>query len=153
MAIWEAQLLHPTLGYKKWLRAVVKWVHIVEKTYKKFNQKKERLIDHLDMPQIYFSALYDSHVFSYEFNKGLECSTSSIETIDHLFIWAMRESPIYYLCLLSSFFSLSFFHFLSFFHAHGLCPYLLPRSPFWIFNLVGSFCLDFCLGCPFGFSN
>ena len=27
-------------------------------------------------PRFYFSALYDSHVFSFEFNKGLECSKS-----------------------------------------------------------------------------
>ena len=37
--------------------------------------------------------------------------------------------------------------------AHGLCPCLLPRSPFWVFNLAGSFCLNYCLGHPFGFST
>ena len=35
-------------------------------------------------PKFYFYALYDSYLFSYEFNKGLECSTSPIETIHHL---------------------------------------------------------------------
>ena len=34
----------------------------------------------------------------------------------------------------------------NFCHAHGLCPYLLSRSPFWVFNLAGSFCLNFFLG-------
>ena len=31
----------------------------------------------------------------------------------------------------------------NFCHAHSLFPYLLPRSPFWVFNLVGLFCLNF----------
>ena len=123
-------------------------------------------------PRFYFSALYDSHVFYNEFNEGLECSTSTIETIYHLLIWAMREPPIYYLCLLSSFF-FSFFLFSFFFsflfsmpcnfclwcplrnfcHAHGLCPHLFPRSPFRVFNLTGFFCLNIFLGRHFGFST
>ena len=30
----------------------MKWVHIAKEAYKMSNQKKERLIGHLDMPQI-----------------------------------------------------------------------------------------------------
>ena len=36
------QLFHPTLGYEKWLRVVMKWVHIAKKVYEKSNQLKER---------------------------------------------------------------------------------------------------------------
>ena len=43
--------LSPTLGYKKRLKFVMKWVHIVKEAYKMSNQKK-RPTDHLDMPQI-----------------------------------------------------------------------------------------------------
>ena len=38
-------------------------------------------------------------------------------------------------------------------HAHGLFPYLLPKLPFQVFNLVGFICLNFCLGRPFEFST
>ena len=37
-------------------------------------------------PEFYFSAPYDSLVLSFEFNKGLECSKSPMETIYHLLI-------------------------------------------------------------------
>ena len=43
--------LSPTLGYKKRLKFVMKWVHIVKEAYKMSNQNK-RPTDHLDMPQI-----------------------------------------------------------------------------------------------------
>ena len=43
--------------------------------------KERGLTDYLDMPQIYFFALYDSHVSSFEFNKGLECSKYLMEKI------------------------------------------------------------------------
>ena len=133
----------------------MKWVHIAEKAYRKSKRKKDWPTT-LICPKFYSFTVYDSYVFSYEFNKGLECSTSPIETIYHLLIWAMREPPIYYLCLLSSFFFSSFFFFLfmpcnffpwcplrNFDHAHGLCPYLLPKPPFPVFNLVGFFLLLF----------
>ena len=35
------QFLHPTLGYKKWLEANMKWVLIDEKAYKKSNKRKK----------------------------------------------------------------------------------------------------------------
>ena len=79
------QFLHPTSGYKKWLEVDMKWVLIDEKATR--GQTKERgLTDYLDMPQILLSALYNSQVFSFDFNKGLECSKSSMETIYYLLI-------------------------------------------------------------------
>ena len=48
--------------------------------------KERELNDKLDMAQILVSTLYDSHVFSFEFNKGLEGSKSPMETIYHLLI-------------------------------------------------------------------
>ena len=87
----------------------------------KSNQKKERLTNHLDMPQILLSTLYDSHVLFYEFNKGLECSKSPMETVYYLLIWAKREPSIYYLYLLSFFFFFSF-SFLFFFPCHVIFP-------------------------------
>ena len=115
----------------------------------KSNQRKKDWPTTLICPKFYFSTLYDSHVFSYEFNKGSQCSKSPTETVYRLLIWAMREPSIYYLCLLSLFFFLFLFLFLFPCHvifAHGLCPYLLLRSPFRVFNLVGFLCLNFCLG-------
>ena len=104
-------------------------------------------------PKFYFSTLYDSHVFPCEFNKGLECSKSLIETIYHLLIWAMKEPSIYYLCLLSSFLFFSmpcnFYPWCpwwNFHHAHCLYHYSLPRSPFQVFNLARSLGPNFCLG-------
>ena len=37
-------------------------------------------------PKFYISTLYDSHVFSFEFNKGLECSKLLMKIIYHLLI-------------------------------------------------------------------
>ena len=37
-------------------------------------------------PKFYFSTLYDSHVFSFEFNKGLECSKLAMKKIYNLLI-------------------------------------------------------------------
>ena len=46
MAIWEAPIASSNFRiYKKWLRAVMKWVHIGEKAYKKSNQLKDRRTD------------------------------------------------------------------------------------------------------------
>ena len=98
------------------LEAIMKWVHIAEKACKSPIKRKKDWPTTLVCSKFYFSAFYDSYVFSYEFNKGLECSKSSIEIVYHLLIWAMRETPIYYLCLLSLFF-LFFFFFSFFFHA------------------------------------
>ena len=39
-AIYFPQFLHPTLGFKKWLEADMKWVPIDEKAYKRSNNKK-----------------------------------------------------------------------------------------------------------------
>ena len=109
----------------------MKWVHIAEKACKSPIKRKKDWPTTLVCSKFYFSAFYDSYVFSYEFNKGLECSKSSIEIVYHLLIWAMRETPIYYLCLLSLFFLFIFFFsmprnfcpwhpLMNFCHAHGL---------------------------------
>ena len=63
----------------------MKWVHMDEKTCKRSNKRK-RLTNYLDMPQILLSTLYDSLVFSFEFNKGLEYSKSPMGTIYYLLI-------------------------------------------------------------------
>ena len=73
-------------------------------------------------------------------------------------------SFIIVIIFLSSFFFFSFLFsmpcnfcpwrlYRNFCHTHSLFPYLLPRPPFWVFNLAGFFCLNFCLGCPFEFST
>ena len=139
------QFLHPTSGDNKWLNANIKWVHIDEKAYKKSNKRKKA-----NWPPWYapiFTFLHFMILMSFEFNKRLECSKSSMETIYYLLVWAIRASSIYYLCLLSLFFSFFIFLFLFFFlfpmpfnfcpphpwrkfcHDHDLFPYLLPKSP------------------------
>ena len=78
--------LHPTSGYKAWLTADIRSVRMEEKDYQKSKKRKKDQLTTLIYPKFYFSALYDSHVFSFEFNKGLECSKSPMETIYYLLI-------------------------------------------------------------------
>ena len=68
----------------------------------------------LKCPIFYFFALYDSYVFVFDFNKGLECSKSPMKKILLPFNLSNKRITFYYLCLLSShsfvffFFSFSF---------------------------------------------
>jgi len=48
--------------------------------------KERRLTNYPDMPQILLSTIYDSLVFSFEINKGLECSQSPVGKIYYLLI-------------------------------------------------------------------
>ena len=127
----------------------MKWVHIAEKACKSPIKRKKDWPTTLVCSKFYFSAFYDSYVFSYEFNKGLECSKSSIEIVYHLLIWAMRETPIYYLCLLSLFF-LFFLFFSFFFPCHVIFAHDIL---WWIFAMPMVFASIFCLDHPFGFST
>ena len=52
----------------------------------KVQQKEEDQLTTLICPKFYFSALYDSHVFSFEYNKGLECSKPPTERVYYLLI-------------------------------------------------------------------
>ena len=62
-------------------------------------------------PRFYFSALYDSHVFSFEFNKGLECSKSPYGNNLSYFNFSNKKI-IYLLSLLIVFiFFISYFFF------------------------------------------
>ena len=53
-------------------------------------------------PIFYFSTLYNSHVFVFEFNKELECSKSPMKTILLPFNLSNKRITFYYRCLLSS---------------------------------------------------
>jgi len=109
-------------------------------------------------PKFYFSSLYDSHVFSFEFNKGLECSKSPYG--NNLSSFNLSNKRIIYLLSLLIVFIFFLCHVI---FAHNVLkgifamtwslPYLLPRLPFRVFNLEGSSCLNFFLGSPFGFST
>ena len=77
--------LHPTLGYKAWLIADIRSFRMEERLSEVQQKEKDQLTS-LIYPKFYFSALYDSHVFSFEFNKGLECSKYPMETIYYLLI-------------------------------------------------------------------
>ena len=56
----------------------------------------------LKCPIFYFFALYDSYVFVFDFNKGLECSKSPMKTILFPFDLSNKRVTFYYPCLLSS---------------------------------------------------
>ena len=98
--IWpyeRLQLLHPTIGND--LEAALKWVYIAKKAYKKSSQKKERLINHLDMPQILlFYTLWFSCLFLW---NSLSSFTLSNERTIHL---------LSLLIVIIIFFFFSFFH-------------------------------------------
>ena len=62
-------------------------------------------------PIIYFSTLYDSQVFIFEFNKGLECSKSPMKTILLLFDLSNKRITflLSLLIVIYSFFAFIFF--------------------------------------------
>ena len=106
------------------------------------NPTKERgLSDYLDMPQILLICTFMIPWLFIWVNKGLECSKSSIKTIYHLLIWAMRELVIYYICLLSLFFFLFLCHVI---FVHDILV--------GIFAMPMVFSPNFCLDHPFSFS-
>ena len=86
-------------------------------------------------PIFYFFALYDSHVFAFEFNKRLECSKSPMKTILLPFNLSNKKIAFYYLCLLSS----HSFVFLFFFLFHVIFAHDVPLEFFpclWFFPLT-----------------
>ena len=156
------RFLHPTSSYKAWQEVDMKWVPIDEKAYKRSNKRKRTNWLPRYAPNFTFLHFMILMSFSFEFNKGWECFKSPMETIYYLLIWAIWESSIYYLCLLSLSFFFSFLFskpgnfcpwrsYRNFHHAHGHFPYLFPRLPFRVFNLAGFFYLNFCLGRQFEF--
>ena len=68
-------------------------------------------------PIVYFSKLYDSYVFVFEFNKGLECSKSPMKTILLPFNLSNQiiTSKFLFLFLLSLLIVISFLCFFFFF--------------------------------------
>ena len=104
--------------------------------------KGRQLIDYLDMPQILLFCTLWFSCLSFEFNKGLECAKSPMETIYYFLIWAIRESTI----LLSL---LIVFIFLSFFLCHVIFAHDVLIG---IFTMPMIFSPIFCLNHPFGFS-
>ena len=56
--------LHPTSGYKTWLIADIKSIRMEERL-PEVQQKEEDQLTTLICPKLYFSALYDSHVFTF----------------------------------------------------------------------------------------
>ena len=108
------QLLHPTLGYiRNDLETTLKWVHIDKKAYKKEIKRNKDWLTTLICPKFYFSTLYDSHVFSYEFNKGFECSKIPYGNNSTSFNLS-NERIIHLLSLLIVIIFLFFFSFLFF---------------------------------------
>ena len=111
-------------------------------------------------PKLYFSTLDDS-LFSFELImdwnvpnplwNNLSYFNLSDERIKHFIIFTY--------CLYFSFlFSVPcnfcpWWHCGNSHHAHGLFPNILPKLSFWVFNLARFLCLNFCLGCPLGFST
>ena len=59
-------------------------------------------------PCFTFLHFYDSHVFVFEFNKGLECFKSPMKTILSSFNLNNERISFYWLCLLSLLFFLLF---------------------------------------------
>ena len=127
------QFLHPTFGYWDRLSIDMKAVHWEEKDHKKSNKRKRT--EWLSWYALNFTFLHFTIPCLFIWvNKGLECSKSPIKTIYHLLIWAMKESIIYYLCLLSFFF-FSFFFF-SFFLCHVIFAHDILVLPCpWSFHL------------------
>ena len=156
------QFLHPTSQYKAWLVANMRSVHREEKAYQKSNKRKRT--NWLPWYALNFTFLPFMILMSFLLNliKGLKCSKSPMETILVPFNLSNKRINHFIIFAYCHFFSFLFSvscNFCpwppcgNFCHAHGLFPYILPRSPFWVFNLVGFLCLNFFLGCFFEFST
>ena len=74
-------------------------------------------------PIVYFSKLYDSYVFVFEFNKGLECSKSPMKTILLPFNLSNQiiTSKFLFLFLLSLLIVISFLCFFFFWFCFWFC--------------------------------
>ena len=132
------QYIYPTTGYNLWLVDDIKWILRDEKAYMKTSKKAKRTKwSPWYAPCFTFLHFYDSHVFVFEFNKGLKCSKSPIKTILSSFNLSNKRVTflLSMLIVISFFFSFSFSFlfplpcnfrqwrpFGNFRHSHGLFP-------------------------------
>ena len=73
------QYIYTTAKYKQWLEVDMKWILRNEKAYMKTSKKVWTEWPPWWAPYFTFIHFYNSHVFVFEFNKGLECSKSPIK--------------------------------------------------------------------------
>ena len=125
-------------------------------------RKQGGLSDHLDGPYVLLFCTFMILMFLLlNLIKDWNVSNPLWKQSYHLLIWVIIESPFYYLCLLSSFFFFFLLYHVIFAHNVPLgifaMPMVLslifPKLPFRVFNLVGLFYLNFCLGRPFEIST
>ena len=91
-------------------------------------------------PIFYFSALYDSYVFVFEFNKGLECSKSRMKTILLPFNLSYKRLTFLLSLLIVISFLCLFVCFLFFFLCHVIFSHDVPLG---IFAMLMVFSLKF----------
>ena len=139
--------IYPIATYKQWLEVNMKWILKDEKAYMKTSKKARRnKWPPWGAPCFTFLHFNDSHVFVFEFNKGLECSKSPMKTILSSFNLSNKRITFLLSLLIVIY---SFFLFLFFFLCHVTFAHDVPLA---IFVMPMVFSPKFCLDRPFGFS-